>query len=91
MKNPFKSKRFQPVEDPDPVPPHLTGMGWSEASNDPGSLPLDPTEAERAARIAGAHALADLAKQDAERQREQMDARLAGVQRGRKYSEGLSR
>ena len=87
MKLPFKSKRFQHVPDPDPVPPHLTGMGWSAATDDAGTLPLDPVESERSQRRAGASALAQLNEQDAERRRAEMDARLAGVRRGTDYSE----
>ena len=89
MPNPFKSKRLQRLPEPDPIPPHLTGMGWSDAAPNPGALPLDPAAAEAAERRAGAVALADLAQRDAERKRDDMDARLAGVPRGIDYSKGL--
>ena len=89
MANPFKSKRIQRLPDPPPPDPALTGMGWSPAADNPGSLPLDPIESERAQRVAGAVALAQLHEQEAERKREAMEARLAGVPRGRDYSKGL--
>lgn len=90
MKNPFTSKRLQPVPEPDPVPPHLTQMGWSDATEN-GALPLDPADAERSARRAGASALAQLHEQGIERQREQREAALAGVRRGIKHGERPSR
>jgi len=91
MANPFRSKRIQRVPKPPPPDPALMGMGWSPAADSPGSLPLDPVESERAQRRAGATALARLHEEEAERKREAMEARLAGVRRGRDYSKGLHR
>ncbi len=85
MPNPFKSNRIRRVPDPEPVPSHLTGMGWSPASDNGKPLPLDPVESERVQRAAGAAALADLAKRDAERKREDMNRRLGNAPRGHDY------
>jgi hypothetical protein len=91
LKNPFKSKRFQPVDDPEPVPSHLLSHGWSDPSDDPNTLPLDANDSERSARREGARALGQLHEQSIERKRAARDAEFAGVALGTDFSKGLVR
>ncbi len=91
FKSPFTSRRVERLPDPDaPTPFQQTG-GWATAGEAAAaSAQLDPSESERDQRRAGAVALAAL---EAQRQTERaaaMDARLAGVERGRTFTEHLS-
>jgi hypothetical protein len=83
--NPFKSERIRDVPPPDEPSLFAAVGGWGAAAEAAAARRLDPDESEREQRVAGALALADLAKRDAERQKAAMDERLRGVQRGRDY------
>jgi hypothetical protein len=89
LKNPFTSRRVRKLPDPEAPSPFAVGGGWGEAHEAAG-VPLDPLDSERAQRVAGAVALAQFERENAERKRAEMDARLAGVARGRDYSRGLA-
>lgn len=86
FKNPFKSGRVRDLPpEPEPTPFEIAG-GWGPPTEAAAGRRLDPEESERAQRVSGALALADLAARDADHKRTVMDARLAGARRGRDYS-----
>ncbi len=75
------SRRVTDVHDPTPQPTDFQVYGgWGPALDD--LAEFSPEETERARRVAGAVALAELATKNDERKREEMDHRLAGVRRG---------
>ena len=80
---PFRSKRERPVERDEPTPFQAQG-GWAPAE-DAAAAGLDPLADERDRRHAGRDALAALYREQAAERRAAMEARLAGVQRGRDY------
>ncbi len=83
--NPFKSRRIKELPPPDEPSDFAKFGGWGEAHEAAARRPLDPDESEREQRVAGAVALADLAKRDAERRQQAADDRLRGVRRGHDY------
>jgi hypothetical protein len=84
----LRSRRVQGIDhtQDEPTPFQVVG-GWGTA-DDARSLPMDPSDSERAQRRAGAVALAALESERIERLRVAGDARLAGVRRGRDYDKG---
>jgi hypothetical protein len=84
--NLFKTKRIRDLPPPDEPSAFEIVGGWGAAHEAAGGRSLDSHESEREQRVAGAVALADLAKRDADRKQAAMDERLRGVQRGRDYN-----
>lgn len=85
VKLPFQSRRVRPVEQPQQ--PAAQPFGWSAPTPDPGATFTDPYMAEKAARVAGVHALAQLEAQRMERAKAARDENLRGVRLGRNYSD----